>query len=478
MSAMFQRRLFAIVSRLAACLVLALAAQACTEEPAPCVPSCGDRACGDNGCGGTCGTCATGLLCTVGQCRCPSGKDLCSGNCVDLQTSEQNCGNCGEACLQGMSCVSGACACPEGQGYCGGACVSLATNTDCGRCGNACTGGNVCENGACKCPAGTLKCGSKCVDALTDAANCGACGTTCPEAGTGAVAVCTGGKCGRRCTADAATELCEGTRTCCGGVGCTDTLTDPANCGTCGNVCPSDAAAGLTGVCDQGTCRQRCANDAEGQYCVKPSSGGASACDSAGKCAISCTNAAETVCAVGTGASCVNLTTDDSNCGTCGTRCSTKQDCLEKNCATKIVKCTVQAASGWQDCNTSVVPASAGTTVSSTEIIDIGPMGTSGGWISGCLKTLPNDGTKGAGTTVSPYTIFTGDVRYNTAYKFDELLWRVMSSSIGAGAEHGFNDGAVAAGRAGRLQLRINVLDDSLDCADGQLTVAVGVTTP
>jgi hypothetical protein len=454
----------------------ALAAPACTEEQAPCVPQCGDRLCGDNGCGGTCGLCASGLECNAGQCRCPAGKDLCGADCFNTQTSLKHCGECGNACATGQACESGACKCPSGQALCNGQCVSLATSLNCGACGVACAGGTACEAGACKCPAGTLKCGSKCVDPLTDVANCGACGTTCPSGGSGAAPVCADGKCARRCLADAATELCDGTKTCCGGVGCTDTKNDPNNCGGCGEVCPSDTAAGLVGVCDDGSCRQRCANDPAGQYCAKPSSGGASACNSAGRCAVSCTNSAETVCSTSSGATCVNLSTDDGNCGLCGTRCASNQDCLEKNCATKIIRCTVQAASGWQTCNASVLPATAGTSVTATQLVDIGAFGTTGGWISGFFESLATDATRGPGRDTNPYA--TGDYRYNTSYRFNELLWRVNGTVSGPGPERGFNDPPVAAGRAGTIQLRINVLDGELNWADGSLTVAVSVTTP
>jgi|GEM_PF-974385 len=40
---------------------------------APCVPDCSGKTCGDDGCGGSCGSCAGGLICEVDQCITPAG---------------------------------------------------------------------------------------------------------------------------------------------------------------------------------------------------------------------------------------------------------------------------------------------------------------------------------------------------------------------------------------------------------------------
>jgi hypothetical protein len=45
-------------------------------------------------------------------------------------------------------------------------------------------------SGACTCPTGTVNCNGVCADLLTDANDCGTCGTTC-AAGEG----CVSGKC-------------------------------------------------------------------------------------------------------------------------------------------------------------------------------------------------------------------------------------------------------------------------------------------
>jgi hypothetical protein len=131
----------------------------------------------------------------------------------------------------------------------------------CQRKSDCCTG--RCKNGTCKCsnaggacddhgqccgPFGTLFCcGGVCTDTKTDPSNCGACGApACPPEKD-----CANGQCCTR-QGDACGETAEccfaGTlTTCCGGV-CLDTSRDENNCGGCGTVCPSGD------VCFNGEC--------------------------------------------------------------------------------------------------------------------------------------------------------------------------------------------------------------------------------
>src|SRR5579871_2814732 len=88
------------------------------------------------------------------------------------------------------------------------------------------------------CGPGTVECGNNgCVDLGTDGANCGACGNACPSG-----QACTMGKCAATCQA--------GSIVC--GNACTDPKTDNGNCGACGNVCPAG------NVCSAGTCALSC----------------------------------------------------------------------------------------------------------------------------------------------------------------------------------------------------------------------------
>ncbi len=109
------------------------------------------------------GTCA-GSDCTLDRlpfCLAEDGTvGLCcaSGACAHPMDDPQNCGACGNVCPSGQSCVSGACSGFDG---CGPGQMSGFCNPDAGA-GHAC------------CP------GVGCTDLMTDALNCGACGSACP----------------------------------------------------------------------------------------------------------------------------------------------------------------------------------------------------------------------------------------------------------------------------------------------------------
>ena len=131
------------------------------------------------------------------------------------------------------------------------------------------------DGGPVGCEDPRMMCGSICVNPLTDPANCGGCGNAC-EGG----AFCSEGTCMRTCS---------GGRTPCGGA-CVDVATDRDHCGMCDSPCPMD-------------------RDCRGGACVCPDG--------------------YTMC----GDTCVDPETDNSNCGMCGRACEADQICTMGSCA-------------------------------------------------------------------------------------------------------------------------------------------------
>ena len=239
--------------------------------------------------GGTSGTQTdSGTDGTTNQCG--ASGTLCSGSCVNTQTDNANCGSCGTACGAGEVCSQGKCAtsCGGGTKLCGSICADTKNDPqNCGDCSTKCTTGQVCSNGNCgtTCTTGQTFCGGDsgapyCANTKTDNANCGGCGTTC---GTGQV--CNNGTCANSCGGDDA-----GTDTLCtpdGGTPyCANTKTDNANCGGCGITC------GNGKVCQNGACANDCASsdggvetlctpDAGAPYCANTSNDSAN-CGSCG----------------------------------------------------------------------------------------------------------------------------------------------------------------------------------------------------
>jgi hypothetical protein len=90
----------------------------------------------------------------------------------------------------------------------------------------------------CTCAGTQTLCGSACTNMLTDPGNCGACGNVCPAGGTCSAGVCSTSACGP----GAAGSAC----------GCPNFQTDPNNCGACGIVCASGSC--LAGQCATTSC--------------------------------------------------------------------------------------------------------------------------------------------------------------------------------------------------------------------------------
>ena len=85
----------------------------------------------------------------------------------------------------------------------------------------------------CACASGQTNCDGTCTNTASDNANCGACGNVCAEGLT-----CQNGSCSGPC-GPLPMALCSGV--------CTNLNFDNANCGSCGNVCPDGTSC--QGVC-------------------------------------------------------------------------------------------------------------------------------------------------------------------------------------------------------------------------------------
>jgi hypothetical protein len=140
------------------------------------------------------------------------------------------------------------------------------------------------QTSALDCMGGTTECNVTCVYLSMDPANCGACGNACQPR-----AICVpptdGGNQGA-CQCPAGLNVCDGT--------CSDPTTDPNNCGGC-------AGAGGTAC-------------APGQVCA-PTDAGSGACQTTCGTAVECNG------------SCITLSTDPNNCGTCGNVCPQGYGC-------------------------------------------------------------------------------------------------------------------------------------------------------
>ncbi|RME30307.1 MAG: hypothetical protein D6806_00395 [Deltaproteobacteria bacterium] len=137
-----------------------------------------------------------------------------------------------------------------------------------------------CGGGGTECAgAGMILCGDVCVDTNNDSANCGGCGNACPTGTT-----CINGTCG---CSGADVEMCGGE--------CVNTKTNNEHCGGCNRPCPTGA------TCNQGACE--CGGGLE--LCVDK---------------------------------CVNTDADDENCGECLHGCAEGTHCVQGKCVAPVAE--------------------------------------------------------------------------------------------------------------------------------------------
>jgi hypothetical protein len=262
-----------------------------------------------------------------GAVNCWPGQKLCSEKCYDQDAPEVGCNSTGcapcnvpnaTAKCEGWACVIDACDagwvdCDEAEldHHVTGCEVNVLTEVQhCGACGNDCLAKDPeknweCVDGVCQvsicesCHANCSGDGTTCI-ALDTVQDCGGCGKVCNLAN--AVAKCTikdSPACGA-CEIDTCSPTHYANCDLVAGNGCEiDTNEDDAHCGGCGTKCTWAPASGTP----------KCIN---------------------GKCDFFCNVGSK--CGGGTSGSCVNLTNDNNNCGTCGTVCTGGRVCQNSAC--------------------------------------------------------------------------------------------------------------------------------------------------
>ena len=171
----------------------------------------------------------------------PSGVQevICGGNCIDPSANSTYCGATSGCGL-------------SGHGSQGTDCSSQYAT------GSSCTPSGSAPFGSCTCPSGQLVCNGVCVDPTVSTTNCGARGT-CSDHPAPAVTMSTysdpnfyGYACstdpafgaGYVCSDSTCQTTCQSGTQCGSPAQCTNTATDPNNCGACSTVCNSGKCSG------------------------------------------------------------------------------------------------------------------------------------------------------------------------------------------------------------------------------------------
>lgn len=308
----------------------------CSNTPAAnCTPACGtSQAC----CADTSGT-----------------------HCRSTLVDPQNCGGCGIACATGQTCTLGSCVAGSDSGV----------RADGGR--DAAMSGNCHPS----CASGMMCCGATCVsatgiasgDARTDPSfmNCHVCGVACdamlasrcglPRGTTTGSPQCL---CGDLPSCNTG-EMCESVA---GTWSCINHATDPRHCGdpavacmpgelcmdghcTCtgadggiGGVCPTGLTCTASGCIDLMTDEMNCGTLANACRAGETCTGGTCGCGTGARCMGGGLGG-------GCGQTCCNDTcvyVDDYNCGGCGTMCTGAQVCIHNALGGGMPHCGVEGA--------------------------------------------------------------------------------------------------------------------------------------
>lgn len=338
------------------------------------VDSCG-------ACGTICVVAGGDAQCSAGVCSiksCSTGLADCTGGYDDgcetkTSTDSANCGACGKTCTTAngtSTCVSGACqvkGCTGTYADCNnsnsdGCETNTATSqTHCGGCTGSTVNcdtvfphsGGQCTNSACtitpsSCATDYANCNGTASDGCesnlkTDVNHCGTCPVACSSTGTTTA--------GTSCAAGKCSPTCKGTLLACPGTeqnGCTiDGATDENNCGGCGKVCLSTAAAHVDAIngnqCLSGACNPSCASlyddcdNNPNNGCEKSVGSDVSNC---GACNVTCGTTNTTAAPTCSSGACVfKCQTGFGACGAPSAGCSTQLGTLS-NCLSCGDACT------------------------------------------------------------------------------------------------------------------------------------------
>jgi hypothetical protein len=183
-------------------------------------------------------------------------------------------------------------------------------------CENVCTPADANIPSCCE---GTV-CGATCTDTDSDSANCGACGNACAKGQS-----CDNGKC----------SPCKGT-VC--GDSCVNLESDASNCGACGKAC------GNGETCVDGACGSCCTNGnkvcqgvggaADSCANFKWDRNNCGACGNTCKASEMCTDSSCKACPAGNQCDgyCPDMKWDPFNCGACGKKCAPSESCVNGSC--------------------------------------------------------------------------------------------------------------------------------------------------